>query len=158
MELDAISQPELDQIEQIGRADLVVGIFTPGGAGNGSSDVTNTREALAGLAKPLRTILICNNGAHAPAAAGLEVNHDSESPEISIYSLPLPGPAETPQQSISSVYRKVFTVGGKLGARACSVISQPQAVTGHWIFRLRGWLILIACWMRWLKRSIGSNG
>ncbi len=137
MELDAISQPELDQIAQIGRADLVIGIFNPEGKGDSGSDVAMTREALAELAEPLRAMVICNNGTHDPAAAGIEVNHDSQSPEISTYSLPLPGPAETPQQSISSVYRKVFTVGGKLGARACSVIvSQPQAVTHHWIFRL----------------------
>lgn len=137
MELDAISQPELDQIAQIGRADLVIGIFNPEGKGDSGSDVAMTREALAELAEPLRAMVICNNGTHDPAAAGIEVNHDSQSPEISTYSLPLPGPAETPQQSISSVYRKVFTVGGKLGARACSVIvSQPQAVTRHWIFRL----------------------
>jgi hypothetical protein len=137
VELDAISQPELDQIEQIGRADVVVGIFNPEGKGDCSIDVAMTREALAELAKPLRAIVMCNNGAHTPAAAGLEVNHGSQTSEISTYSLPLPGPAETPQQSISSVYRKVFTVGGKLGARACSVIaSQPQAVTHDWIFRL----------------------
>jgi hypothetical protein len=140
VELDAISQPELDQIEQIGRADLVVGIFDLEGKGDGN-DVAMTREALAELGKPLRiplrAIVICNNGVHAPATGGLEVNHDDQSPQISTYSLPLPGPAETPQRSISNVYRKVFSVGGKLGARACSVItSQPQAVTGHWIFRL----------------------
>ena len=29
MELDAISQPELEQIERIGSADLVVGILDP---------------------------------------------------------------------------------------------------------------------------------
>jgi hypothetical protein len=96
-----------------------------------------TREALVEFAKPLRAMVICNNGAHAPATNGLEVNHDNQIPQISTYSLPLPSPAETQQQSMSKVYRKVFTVGGKLGARACSVIaSQPQAVTRQWIFRL----------------------
>jgi hypothetical protein len=137
VELDAISQPELEQLEQVGRADLVVGIFSPERKGDGSCDVAMTREALVEFAKPLRAMVICNNGAHAPATNGLEVNHDNQIPEISTYSLPLPSPAETQQQSMSKVYRKVFTVGGKLGARACSVIaSQPQAVTRQWIFRL----------------------
>ena len=138
MELDAISQPELDQIERMGRADVVVGIFDLEGKGDGAKHVAMTREALAELAKPLRAMLICNNGAHGPATTRPDVNHhDDQSPQISTFSLPLPGPAETPQQSISNVYRKVFTFGGKLGARACSVIaSQPQAVTRHWIFRL----------------------
>ena len=137
MELDAISQPELEQIEQVGRADLVVGIFNPEHKGDGSCDVAMTREALVEFAKPLRAMVICNNCAHAPATNGLEINHDNQIPEISTYSLPLPSPAETQQQSLARVYRRVFTVGGKLGARACSVIaSQPQAVTRQWIFRL----------------------
>ena len=136
MEMEAISQPELDQIERMGRADWVVGILDLGGKGDGRNDVAMTREALAELAKPLRTMVISNNG-HGPAPPGQEVKHDNQSPEIFTYSLPLPGPGETPQQSISNVYRKVFTIGGKLGARACSVIvSQPQAVTPHRIFRL----------------------
>ena len=69
MELDAISQPELDQIERMGRADLVVGILDlEGSEENGSNDVAMTREeALAELARPLRTMVICNNGAHNPA-------------------------------------------------------------------------------------------
>jgi hypothetical protein len=136
VELDAISQPELDQIERMGRADLVIGIFDLEGKGDGCNDLAMTRKALAELARPLRTMVICNNG-HGPATPGPEANHDNQSPGISTYSLPLPGPAETPQQSISNVYRKVFTVGGKLGARACGVIvSQPEALTRDWIFRL----------------------
>ncbi len=137
MELDAISQPELDQIERMGRADLVIGIFDLEGKANGCNDLAMTRKALAELPRPLRTMVICNNGAHPAATAGTEGNHDNGSSRISTYSLPLPGPAETPQQSISNVYRKVFMVGEKLGARACSVImSQPHAVTRDWIFRL----------------------
>ena len=137
MELDAISQPELDQIERMGRADLVIGIFDLEGKGDGCDDVAMTRKALAELAGPVQAMVICNNGAHAAATAEPEGNHDNGSSRISTYSLPLPGPAETPQQSISNVYRKVFTVGGRLGARACSVIiSRPQAVTRDWIFRL----------------------
>jgi hypothetical protein len=133
VELDTISQPELEQIERIGRADLVVGIFDLVPKEDDGSAMTMMREALAELSKPLRTTVICNNGAHNPA----EVNHANQSPEISTYSLPLPDPAETPQQNISNVYRKVFTVGGRLGARACGVIaSQPQAVTRRWIYRL----------------------
>ena len=51
MELDAISQPELDQIERMGRADLVVGIFDLDGKGDGSNDVAMTSRALAELAQ-----------------------------------------------------------------------------------------------------------
>ncbi len=40
MELDAISQPELEQIERIGSADLVVGIFDLERHEGGSTAVT----------------------------------------------------------------------------------------------------------------------
>src|SRR5579863_8026239 len=121
----------------MGRADLVVGIFDLEGKGDGSNDVAMTRKALAELAAPVRAMVIRNNGAHAAAAVEPEVNLDNGSSGIFTYSVSLPGPAETPQQSISNVYRKVFTVGGRLGARACGVIiSRPQALTHDWIFRL----------------------
>jgi glucosylglycerate synthase len=48
-----------------------------------------------------------------------------------------PEPAGTPQQNFSDAYRTIFTVGGKLGARACGVIaSDLRAVTPQWIFGL----------------------
>jgi hypothetical protein len=137
VELDAISQPELEQIERIGSVDLVIGVLDVERQEKGSNVVAMTREALTELAKPLRAIVVCNNGTHSPAAAKPEDTEDTQSQIVSRCSLPLPGPAETPQQSISNAYRRVFAVGGKLGVRACGVIaSRPQSVTGQWIYRL----------------------
>src|ERR1700722_1483758 len=137
MELDAISQPELEQIERVGGADLVIGIFDLEHQEDGSTAVAMTRDALAELSTPLRAIVICNNGTHGPAEAAPEVTGDDHSPIVSFCSLPLPGSAETPQQSISNAYRQVFAIGSKLGVRACGVIaSRDHNVTRQWISRL----------------------
>jgi len=134
MELDAIPQPELEQIERIGGADLVVGILGDKRPGENCTAVAMTSEVLAELSKPLRAMVVCNNGTHAPAAA---VAGDSQVPGIFTCSLPPPSPGESQQQSISNAYRTVFAVGGKLGVRACGVIaSQSPTLTRRWIYRL----------------------
>jgi hypothetical protein len=145
MELDAISQPELEQIERIGNADLVIGILGEGPEQGGSA-VEMTREALMELSNPvrppLRAMVVCNNGAHGEAAAepnvaAEKVSGDNHVPAVFFCSLPLRGPAETLQQNISNSYRRVFAVGGKLGVRACGVIaSRPQGVARRWIHSL----------------------
>jgi len=136
LELDAISQPELEQLEQIGGVDVVVGIFDLERQEGDSTPVAITREALAELSTPLRAIVISNNWTHGPASAEPEVD-GAQSSTIASYSLPPPGPAETPQQSISNAYRRVFAVGRKLGVRACGVIAAgSQTVTRRSIYLL----------------------
>ena len=130
MELDAISQPELEQIERVGSADLVVGILDgmrqEGRQRRGDDDARSSGgiiQAPAGHGG-------LNNGSHTgtgPAAAPDGDSGTATSPACLSCSLPLPGPAETPQQSISNAYRRVFAVGGKLGARACGVIASTSA-------------------------------
>jgi hypothetical protein len=137
VELDAISQPELEQIEKLGSADLVIGVLDLERQEDGGTAVAMTREALQKLSRPLRVMVVCNNGAHSPVPVTPEVAGDGRAPMVSSCSLPLPGPAETPQQSISNAYRKVFAVGGKLAVRACGVIiTRSQTITGRWIYRL----------------------
>jgi glucosylglycerate synthase len=144
VEPEAISQPDLEQIEQLGSSDLVIGILDGDGQHENKSAVAVTLEALAPLSQPLRAMVVCSNfsqngshsGAHDSAAAVTEVAESNQLPKVVSCSLPLPGPGETPQQSISNAYRRVFAIGGKLGARACAVITSPQAVTHQWIYRL----------------------
>jgi hypothetical protein len=129
VELDAISPPELEQIERLGSADLVIGILGGDGQESGSA-VEMTREALTDLSQPLRAMVVSNNGTHSPS----EENNPAI---IASCSLPLPTPGETTQKSISNAYQRTFAVGGKLGVRACGVIvSRPQTATGQWIYRL----------------------
>jgi len=137
MDLDSISQPELEQIERLGGADLIVGIFDPEYAEEACTSVATVRESLAALSKIARAVVICNNGNHSRALIAPEFTGENQSLAVISCSLPLPGPAATPQHSMSAAYRSVFAVGGKLGVRACGVIaSQPRGLTSQWIYRL----------------------
>jgi hypothetical protein len=151
VELDTLSQPDLEQIERIGNADVVVGVLDLEPPEEGTTAVGMTREALTGLSTPLRAMVVCghpgNNGTHVLATAAPEsaspegpqpdIRKDEQSLTVFSCGLPPPGQAKTTQQSISSAYRSVFAVGGKLGVRACGVIaSRPQAETRDWIYRL----------------------
>jgi glucosylglycerate synthase len=144
VELDTISQPELEQLDRIGTADVVIGILdgdTHGGdglpEGDGLEDTAEAslRAALAEFSNPLRAVVVSNNGTHAAAAA--EAAGTAPSPVVFACSLPAPVPGETPQQGISNAYRKVLAVGGKLGARACGLAaSTPRKSSAQWIYRL----------------------
>ncbi len=134
MELDAIPQPELEEIERIGGADLVIGIL--GSESSEQNGAGIVRDVLAELSKPLRAVIVCNNGTHSQAVVP-EVPEDNQSPVVFSCSLPPPAPGETAQHGISNAYRTIFTVGGKLGVRACCVIaSRPENATPEWIHRL----------------------
>jgi glucosylglycerate synthase len=133
VELDTVAQPELEQIERLGGADLVIGILNgePGGAGQ--STLTLVREALAELSAPLRVVVVCDGAA--PSAP--THSEDNQTLIVTSCSLPPASAGETPQQRISNAYRSVLTAGSKLSARACGLIaSHPQAATGQWIYRL----------------------
>jgi glucosylglycerate synthase len=144
VELDTISQPELEQLERVGTADVVIGILdgdTPGSGGLPGRDAlkdtaeARMREALAKFSTPLRAVVVSHNGMHTAAAA--EPAETAPSPVVFACSLPAPVPGETPQQGIANAYRKVFAVGGKLGARACGLAaSTPQKSSPQWIYRL----------------------
>jgi glucosylglycerate synthase len=135
VELDPIPQPELEQIERVGTADLVVGIFDLEHRDASTTAIAMTREALAGFSQPLRTMVVSNNGTHASTSS--EAPADGQSPSVFSCSLPPPGPAETPLQTIFNAYRNVFAVGEKLGVRACGVLASPsQMSTRQWIYQL----------------------
>jgi len=142
--MDAVSQPELEKIQQAGGADLVVGLLDPEPDGRAGGAVAMVREALADLStgsnRVVRAVVLCRNGTPGPAetAPGVEnAVSDGQSLAVFSYRLPAPGPAETTQLTISQAYQSVFQVGGKLGVRACGIIaSRLGAVTPQWIYRL----------------------
>ena len=137
MELDTSSQPELEELERLAGAELVVGVLGAGAAEEAADSAAMVREGLAGLSKIPRAVLISNNGAHRPAPATPAVPDADQPLAVLSFGLPAPGPADTLQQTRSTAYRRVFTVGGKLGVRACGVIaSQPHAATPQWIYRI----------------------
>ncbi len=135
MELDTIPQPELEQLERVGAADVVIGILDGDTPGLEDTAEARIREALAKFSNPLRAVVVSNNGIHASAPA--EPAETTSSPVVFACSLPAPVPGETPQQGISNAYRKIFAVGGKLGARACGLAaSTPLRSSPQWIYRL----------------------
>jgi hypothetical protein len=138
VELDTLSQPELEQIARLGGADLVIGLVDTEHAEDAAAAFAKAREALTGLPKITRAVLVCCNGAQRPGVATpAEVNGAEQSPALYLYSLPAPSAAETTPQSISHAFRTVLAFGEKLDARACGVVtSQPSIVTPQWIYRL----------------------
>jgi hypothetical protein len=141
MELDTIPQSELEQLEQVGAADVVIGILDGDAPEVDDTAEARMRAALAEFSTPLRAVIVSNNGAHTVngthAAAAEEAAGTAPSPVVFACSLPAPVPGETTQQGISNAYRKVLAVGGKLGARACGLAaSTPGKSSPQWIYRL----------------------
>jgi len=138
--MDAVSQQDLERIQQAGGADLVVGILSPDHNGDAGAAVAMVRAALEELStqsnRVVRAVVLSNNGTPNPAAVP-EGDGGSQSSTVLLLNLAAVGPAETPQSGVVDAYRSVLAVGGKLGARACGVIaSHLQAVTPQWIYRL----------------------
>jgi hypothetical protein len=139
--MDAVSQQDLERIQQAGGADLVVGILGPDHNGEAGAAVAIVRAALGELSgqsnRVVRAVVLSNNGAPSPAATVPEGDGGTESSTVLWFNLAATDPEETPQSGIAHAYRSVLAVGGKLGARACGVIaSHLQAVTPQWIYRL----------------------
>jgi glucosylglycerate synthase len=136
MQVDTASQPAAEQIEQLGGADLVIGILESEHAEEGDA-VKMVREAVSGLSKVRRAVVVSNNGAHAPTLTDTAAAGGDQSPAVFLCKLPVPNATDTPWQSRSREYGEVFALGRKLEARACVVIaSQSQAATPQWIRRL----------------------
>ena len=136
MELDAIPRETLERIEQIGSADLVVGVLRAD-AEESAGAVRLVSEAVAGLREAARAVVIHNNGTsggQAPSSNGAEQRNGVI--ELSC-RLSDPQLSDQPQPDVADGYRAVFAVGGKLAARACGVIaSDLRGVTPQWIYRL----------------------
>jgi hypothetical protein len=140
MEMDAVSQPELERIQRAGGADLVVGILDADHDGEPGAAVAMVREALAALSADLnrvaRAVVLCGNSSQSPATAP-EADNGSQPLTVFSYTLTARGPAESPQPAMADAYRTVFGAAGKLEVRACGVIaSHLAAVTPQWIYRL----------------------
>ena len=140
MELDSIPQHARERMEQIGAADLVVGIL---GVQNGQVDaVPMIREALQTLPGVPRTVVIQNNGAPRPAsneaqAADREGAAEDPPPFVVSWRLSASDPLTAPVQSMSEAYDSIFAAAEKLEARACCVVaSNLESFTSRWISQL----------------------
>lgn len=127
MELDSIPQSVRERLDQIGTADLVVGLLS-NGTGPGGESVHEIHQALkAGFGK-LRAVIIQDG------ESALEPVEESESQIVLSWNLIGPERATSPAPSISDAFQLMFTASQKLEARACCVVaSDLQNVTSGWI-------------------------
>jgi hypothetical protein len=139
-ELEDIPQRVREDVERIGAAELVIGLFAGSKNGEIGAAVASVREALAKLSNSPRTVVIYTDPALDQTAAALAPV--AEEPNLHLLSLP-GARAATPAltvtaQSIDGAYRTVFAAGQHLGAHACGVITSTlDTVTSKWIY----WLI-----------------
>ena len=121
-----VSQPELEQIERLGGADLVVGILDTH-QGDGAAAVATVREAVANLPGTTRAVVVCSNGTSSAPPIDAHAAGNGESPPVASFRLSPPNLTDSSRENLFDAYQAVFAVGGKLGARACVLTSsQPQ--------------------------------
>jgi glucosylglycerate synthase len=121
---DSIPKQARERIEQIGKADLVVGILASGKGGTGAP-LAMVREALGTLSTPPLTVVAHSDGAQTTEA---------DIPLVPLFDPVLEADAISQVQRVTGAYQSIFAAGEKLGVRACCVIaSDLQTVTSRWI-------------------------
>ncbi len=136
-ETSTLPEQAKQQIEQIGTVDLVIGLADQGASDDLAGIAGKTREALAQLAKPVRTVLLHRSSNTAPVAA--EAGIDGDSLQLLAYSPPAARPPVMLVETISDAYRSIGDVAQSLDARACIMLaSSSESLTPEWIYRLAG--------------------
>jgi len=133
VEGDFIRQQALEKIEQIGAADLVVGIL----ADLDQETVATVHEGLRTLHGDPRIVILSSDGSSVQANA--DSTSSGKGPWLSVVAWPLIGPdaSGAPMQSISTAYQSIFAAGERLGARAgCIIASKLEAATPQWVCQL----------------------
>src|SRR5271167_3518979 len=107
------------QIEQIGSADLVVGLVDQQSGTSVTNIAAAIRKASEWLPGSTRTTLVFRDASTStpdPEPSGIQ---EDESLHLLSYSLPSADSSFTLLPSISSAYRSFCDISQKLGARAC---------------------------------------
>ena len=121
----AVAHPELEEIQRIGAADLVIGILNPGSEGlSGLPEIL--RQSIASMKAISSAVVICKGlkteSGSAPAA------QNGDAPVVSFVSLAAPEAANATVPYLLESYLTVLTVSSKLGARASVVIASELRV------------------------------
>jgi glucosylglycerate synthase len=133
VEADPTLQQTDPTAEQIGSADLVVGIL----AESDSNAIAKMCDALGMLPGPLRIAVLHGDQQQGPAP----VNSETTRERAFVFHVPSPlakrdVPA-TGVQSMSETYQSVFAAAEKLQARGCCIVaSKLEAVTPPWAWRI----------------------
>lgn len=133
---EATARQAQEQLQEIGQADLLVGILDPGpqkaDIASDTKGASMLREAVARLQTPVRTVVLDNSlrdGAASNGASGDRVTI-------------LPAPAlgsdtNSPPQSIAAGYRRIFTLSEQMEAKACCVVaSSLDNLSSGWFYWL----------------------
>jgi glucosylglycerate synthase len=142
VETDAIPRQAHEKIEQMGTADLVVGVL----ADFGDEGVAGLYDSLKRIPGPLR-IVVFQDTRRRPAAAappGAQGAENSEAQNAangsSLVVLPLATEPDDPSARVSSMftaYQSVFSAAETLEARGCCVlVSKLQDTHPQWFCRL----------------------
>jgi hypothetical protein len=128
LELTEIPQTARERIEEIGAADLVIGIFAPFTPESLDLAVTRVHECVARLYAHVRTVIV--HATDQPARADEDVRI------VSVPALRQDYSAD-PTYSISDSYHGLFAVGESLHAKAaCVILSDLESVTADWMYSL----------------------
>ena len=133
MEVEPIPQETQEKIEQVDRADLVVGVL----ADLDQDGLVIVCDALRTLSGSPRIAVLQDNHAASSAPANSDTVEKSASPFLIPWPLFRPDAPGMPAVSMSTAYQAVFAAAEKLEARACCVIaSRLETVTPRWACRL----------------------
>ena len=133
MEADTGLQPTDPTPEQVGSADLVVGIL----AESDSNAIAKVCDALRTLPGPLRIAVLYDDQLQGPATANSEATQE----RAFVFHVPsLLAKRDVPITgilSVSETYQSVFSAAEKLQARGCCIIaSKLEVATPPWAWRI----------------------
>jgi len=133
VEAEPTPQPVNPTADQIGSADLVVGVLTE----LDSNAMAKMCEALRTLPGPLRIAVLRDDPQKAPAP----VNSETTQERALVFHVPSlfakPSAAATGVLGMSETYQSVFAAAEKLLARGCCILaSKLEAATPLWAWRI----------------------
>ena len=153
MEVDSIPQPAAPSIEQIGSADLLIGLLTD----LSQDDLASTVAALRALPGAPRIVVLQDHAAVQPPPAVPEAS-DMPARDSSLFLVPWSprnlGATATPVESVSTAYESIFETGAKLDVRAfCLIASNLENAEPGWVSRLaqpllEGFDLVAPCYAR----------
>jgi len=134
LEVDAATQPTTLTAEQIGNADLLIGLL----ADLSKEDVGCLRDSLKALpGSPRVVVLQSGAAASAPPSPTLDPWEHSSPVVMLPWSPTADGAAPTAIETFANAYQSIFAVGTKLDVKACCVVaSKIENPAPGWVCRL----------------------
>jgi hypothetical protein len=133
LEVDSAPQPARPSIEQVDRADLVVGIL----ADLDQDTLASVCEDLLTIPESPRIVVLHNPPATDSTPADSEVPVQDSSLSLVPWSPPAQGALAAPGEDGLAAYQSLFAIADKLEARGCCVIaSHLEDAASKWVRRL----------------------